>query len=333
MHGIPRLVFFILFLSSIHPAGGSMPDLDLPEYVTGWTKTARPEPVTEKTIFDYMNGAGELYVGYRFDRLEVSEYRAEGRPDILVEIYRMKSPDDAFGLLSTDWGGKEVGSAAAGPMPGAGGTSPERRGEGKTGWPSALYGEGLLRMRAGAVYARIMAERETPAARAAVLELGRAAAAMGGGASPAPALIRELPEAFPGEWGLRRDRTAFFRTHLVLNSLYYLGPENMLELDHDVEGVSAVYERPRKSGGSERIRLLRLRYPDAVRARAALERFHAGYLPEAGAPLPPDERGRVEGVFSLEDGWLVYGLEARNLTLVFEAPDRETVRIFFRGRF
>jgi len=55
-----------------------------------------------------MDGAGELYLGYRFDHLESYEYEVQSEKNILVELYFMKTADDAFGLLSLDWGGEPV---------------------------------------------------------------------------------------------------------------------------------------------------------------------------------------------------------------------------------
>ena len=59
-----------------------------------------------------MDGAGELYLGYRFKFLEVYEYTNPGESDILVELYWMDSSDDAYGLLSGDWGGDAVDLAS-----------------------------------------------------------------------------------------------------------------------------------------------------------------------------------------------------------------------------
>jgi len=294
------------------------PEPMLPERVSHWRIAGEPRLVTAENIFDYMNGAGELYVGYRFDRLEVSEYRSEGRPAILVEIYFMGGPDDAFGLLSLDWGGEPIEPSSA------------------DAWPAALYGEGLLRLRSGPIYARIMAERETPDARAAVLELGKAVGAGRTAAdpSPPPQLLSELPATPAPDWIQRRERTSFFRTHLLLNSLYYLGPENMLQLDHDVQGAAAVYERAPSSPEPKprRIQYLMIRYPDPTRALRALRRFHEVYLPDAPPPGAPEASQPFENLFPIEDGWLGTRLRGGDLVLAFECPDRETARIFIRNR-
>jgi hypothetical protein len=79
---------------------------NLPRTLGAWTRSDSAEIIDESNIFDYMNGAGELYLAYRFDHLDVYEYTSEQQDDILVEVYVMHTSDDAFGLLSLDWGGE-----------------------------------------------------------------------------------------------------------------------------------------------------------------------------------------------------------------------------------
>ena len=105
----------------------------------------------------------------------------------------------------------------------------------------ALYGGGLLRIWADTIYARVMAYRETPESKEAVLSLGRTIAA--NRKMPAePELLNILPQAVDSDWKLRKDRIGYFRSHLVLNSLYYLSHQNILNLDHSTEAVTAPYE-------------------------------------------------------------------------------------------
>ena len=142
--------------------------LNLPKTVGVWNRPDSPRIINSKNIFKYMNGAGELYLGYRFRHLEVFDYTSADQGNILVELYFMESPDDAFGLLSLDWGGEPVsfdGSPAA------------ISNQSFTASTRALYGGGLLRLWSDDIYARIMAERETPASKEAVLALGKAIAA------------------------------------------------------------------------------------------------------------------------------------------------------------
>ena len=68
----------------------------LPRTAGVWTRPASPRRVDETSIFSCMDGGGELYLGYRFDHLDVYEYTAPARDPILVELYWMATSDDAF---------------------------------------------------------------------------------------------------------------------------------------------------------------------------------------------------------------------------------------------
>ena len=48
--------------------------LHLPKTVGVWTRPDSPRFINSENIFEYMNGAGELYLGYRFRHLEVFDY-------------------------------------------------------------------------------------------------------------------------------------------------------------------------------------------------------------------------------------------------------------------
>ncbi len=283
----------------------------LPAAIGRWKLKDKAQTITSKTIFDYMDGAGELYIGYRFRQLEVHEYEATGTDDILVELYWMASSDDAFGLLSGDWGGEAVSLK--------GGTA---AGSSKAGsWPRALYGAGLLRLWADNLYARVLAQAETDASRKAVLEIGKAIAA--GRREPAPP---RMATAMPGKvepgFSLQQDRLCFFRSHLVLNSVYFLSPSNILDLGSDAEAVVASYKAPGQGKQKSVVRLLAIRYPGADAGRKALSHFARTYLPEKKAAVPARSGGDRE-ILKIEDGWIGYSLSGALLTIVFECPTRE----------
>jgi hypothetical protein len=270
------------------PHARPAPTVHLPETVDGWSRSAPLRRIEAAGIFDYMDGAGELYLAYRFDRLDVAEYASPEGGEILVELYWMRTSDDAYGLLSGDWGGEPV--ALTEPAPGPG--------------PRALYGAGLLRLWSDDLYARVLATRESEAARRAVLALGRVIVA-GRRDPPPPRLATSLPNA-AAKLTLRPDSVCFLRSHLVLNSAYYVSQRDILNLGPNVEAVTARYGNAR---------LVLVRYPDARASRLALEKFRTAYLPESQAG--------ASGSAKIEDGWTGFGLTGRGLALVFEAPDRE----------
>ncbi len=281
--------------------------MKLPPTVGVWTAPEQPRVIDKATIFEYMNGAGELYLAYRFDHLDAHVYTSPDDGEILVEIYWLEGPDDAYGLLSGDWFGDSV---ALGDWPADSGR--------------ALYGMGLLRIAADGVYARVMTMTETEASRAAVMELGRAIVE---GRKPAgePDLISALPAKIPsaaGDWSRRADQTVFLRSHLVLNGAWYLASENILQLGHSNEAVFAPYERAGED--PKRAHALVVRYPDAGAALKGLASFRAAYLADSGAReiVTPE----IEELYAIEDGWTGYWLETNHLVLLFEGPDGGTAR-------
>jgi len=284
---------------------------NLPETAGSWRQQEQPRWIDSENIFDYMNGAGELYVGYRFDHLEVYEYAAPEGGDILVELYFMKSSDDAFGLLSLDWGGDQV-DLADNPPSETVYYAPSSR---------ALYGAGLLRIWAGDVYARIMIYSESPESKEAALSLGRAIAA-DRPAPPRPKLIGALaPDAGSG-WKLRGEKIRYFRSYLVLNSFFFLSNRNILGLDLSTEAVAAPYERRSESGDGMRSMCMLVKYKDEDRAREAISNFMEAYLPEYSV-----KGGKKSGgphLFDVEDGWVGYQLKGNYAALVLDSPDRES---------
>lgn len=288
----------------------------LPKTAGLWTRPDSSRMVTAENIFDYMDGAGELYIGYCFDHLEAYEYEAKSQKNILVELYFMKTSDDAFGLLSLDWGGESLD---------LGSSSPDKTASTESRWPRALYGEGLLRIWSDNIYARIMAYQETAESREAVLALGRTAVKDRQN-PPSPELLEHLPAFFQPGWELRTDRIAYLRSYLVLNSLYYLSQENILDLGIDTEAVTALYEKKESSQDLHHsIRLLLVKYPDSDHAGKAILHFHRVYLPDYTFQKESASSGATANVFPVEDGWLGYRLQNTTITFIFECPDRETV--------
>lgn len=292
-------------------------EINLPKIIGVWTRPDSPQIINSKNIFEYMNGAGELYLGYRFKHLEVYEYTIDSQNNILVELYFMKTSDDAFGLLSLDWGGKQV-TLNNSPLPEAKhSTAPSNR---------ALYGEGLLRIWSDNIYARVMAYHEMPASKEAVLSLGRAITANRKNPSQ-PELLKILPPAFGTDWKLQKNKIVYFHSYLVLNSFYYLSHHNILNLDLSTEAVSAPYEKTTDMGDHKHVQFLFVKYANPDRALQALDHFHKVYLPEYKKKSVAGSATKISNIFKVEDGWLGYKLYGECIALVFECPDQESARM------
>ena len=292
-------------------------NIPLPDSLEPWKLDGDPKRIDRSNIFDYMDGAGELYLGYHFSHLLVYRYRDNDENEILVELYQMKDSRDAFGLLSLDWGGEAVVLNQS-----------EKTLEMESIVPSvrAFYGMGLLRIWSDNLYVRIMAVKETPGVKDVILELGKIITA-GRKNPPPPRMVGNIRHECGSGWVLKKDRTAYFYSHLVLNSLYYLSHENILNLDRDTEAVMVVFEKNQGEKVRQRIHLLVIRYPDHRQAAAALDGFVRAYLPEMkNRPDPDMNRQSQEDFFQVEDGWLGYRLLNRWMALAFGCPDQKSGR-------
>ena len=305
---LPVFVFALLVVFQT-PSRTEEPSMIPPSSVFEWTRPETASRVDSTTIFEYMDGAGELYLGYRFDHLDAFVYKAGNRPDILLEIYRMRTPDDAFGLLSQDWGGEPMVLNDGVPSEQTERTVPSSR---------ALYGAGLLRVWCGEWYLRILANEETPESRAAVIELGRRLVR----GRPEP-LRPDLLEAFPETAGggkIDPRSVRFFRSRHVLNSVYFVSYQNILHLNPSVEAVTASYGIASDSGESRRCQVFILRYPSGDTAVNALAEFHAAYFPENTVNAPRRMTDDALRLYPVEGGWAGYRLHGRIGILVFESP-------------
>jgi len=310
-----RVILFLAFLLCMErTAGGAFgsaageQNMPLPKQVGIWKLSEGPRRVEPKAIFDYMDGGGELYLGYRFRYLDVYDYRDAADTQLLLEIYHMETSDDAFGLLSLDSDGQAV---EFGPD-----DSPAGQG---------IYGAGLLRLWSGDIFVRVLAEKETPESRDAVMQLGKAVTAGRARGSP-PAFLRALPADFSG-YQLNTRQLSYFRSYLVLNSLYFLSTQNILKLDLKTEVATASY-----GAGGKKAQLLEVRYPTPASALAAFRSFMQSYLPEhkCQASGKPGTRSAVQpetGTCLVEDGWVGYRVVGRTLVLAFQLPSEETARL------
>jgi hypothetical protein len=260
-------LFIAVVLTLMMPQGGEggermNPGISWPAAAEGWKWDGKEELYESRAIFDYIDGAGEVYLAYHFKNLTVRQFEKTGHPRIIAELYDMGSSNDAYGIFSLERQDEEAGI-----------------GQGSE------FGGGQLRFWKGKFFVSVYPDGEGPDAGEAILGLGRAMADSIRSADPAPKLIRALPD---GKMGLMEKSIRYLHNHILLNQRFFIATGNILSLTPQTEVVLAQYLRTGK-----KIHLLLVRYPDAREAAAALQSFKGAYMPEASEQgLLQTEEGR-----------------------------------------
>lgn len=251
-----RFGSIILMLAISISAGGKeakrprlMSEL-VPREIHGWRAKGKDAIYSRQSIFDYMNGAGEIYRLYGFRELFVRRFVKAGQPDIVLELFDMGSPEDAFGVLTHGREGQGEDVAIGG---------------------DSEYDRGLLFFWKGRFYVSIYAVRETPSAKGAVLDAGRTISRAIGVQGKKPQLIDCLPTH-----GLMEKSIRYFHNHISLNLHYFVADENIFHLDDRTKAVLARYQH---DGGKTYLLLIEYQTPE--KAKAALKSFVGAYMPEA----------------------------------------------------
>ena len=95
---------FLLGKVAIPIENKSTPSLQslLPE-IKYWSYSESPRDYFPETLYEYINGAAEIYLGYDFKQLIVGQYeKTHNQASLSVEIYDMGNEKNAFGIYSAE---------------------------------------------------------------------------------------------------------------------------------------------------------------------------------------------------------------------------------------
>jgi hypothetical protein len=81
-------------VSALLPASGDL---------AGWVRLSEPEFFGPSDLWEYIDGQADFYLDYGFRRVDTAEYSSgEGARSLVAEIYRMSTPDEAFGIYAAE---------------------------------------------------------------------------------------------------------------------------------------------------------------------------------------------------------------------------------------
>lgn len=98
MKTICMILGIIIFLWG---PGVEAKEFDFPE-IAGWKQSGEIQTFIPKTLYEYINGAADLYLMYDFEELKVAEYQNEKKASVTIEVYRHKASTFAFGIYSQE---------------------------------------------------------------------------------------------------------------------------------------------------------------------------------------------------------------------------------------
>jgi len=236
----------------------------LPQAVSVWQAEVPDREYDPDSIFSYIDGAGEVYRAFEMQRCLSRRYNRPGGPALVLDLFVMATPADAFGVFTHDLDGEPAGIGE-----------------------DSRYRPGWLCFWQGRLYASIYAEAEADGVPEAIRQLGAATAALVPPAGTRPPILAALPAD-----GLEAGRVRYFHHPVILSAHYFLANVNLLRLGPGTAAVLADYRR----GGSD-AKLLVVEYAAVTEAERAEADFLTAYLPEGQAGAATRlENGRWAGV-------------------------------------
>lgn len=260
-----------------------MAELDfIPQQLAGWRRAGPGKSYNRETIFDYIDGAGEVYRLFDFREVVVYQFTHEKVAPVDLEVFDMGSAGDAYGIFTFYHEGEEV----------AVGRGAYRR-------------PGLLNFWQGRYFVCLTSplppspEQEDTA----VVQLAKEIASRMPTAGDPPDWLEHFPASERRAQSLR-----YFHDHRSLNYHLYLNDENVLQLTAATQCALARYRR-----GEESFYQLWARYPDSAAADTAMASFSTAMLsPDATDGIARQKNKR----------WTAVTRDGQFIAIAYDVPTR-----------
>ena len=218
----------------------------IPDESGGWKTVGSMQSYNRETIFDYINGAGEVYLMYGFKDVAVKKLLGPDSAEITVELFDMGTSQDAFGVFSHSREGNDIGIGGG-----------------------SEYRDGFLCFWKNRYFICVYSGRQSEDINDAIIAIGKEIESKIAGDSKKPDILNVLPEE-----NLTESSVIYFHKQTSLNYHYFLSEENILNLSDSTEAVLANYKPGRTT-------LLCVEYPETGMAGESFDSFLLKYIPEA----------------------------------------------------
>ncbi len=279
------ITLMMLFATGAFCAGVKIGDL-APTEINGWKADGKDGEYNRTNLYDYIDGGAEVYLAYGYKAAFARRFTKPEQPAITADIFDMGTSEDAYGLFSFEREGKSV-----------------RIGQ------DSEYAGGFLRFWKGTYFVSILADKESPESKEAVMGLGKAIADKINDAGTRPKMLEFLPQS-----NLIAPSTRFFHQKSGLDYHFFVADKNILNLGPKTNVLLAQFKTPARRTAKviPKSQLLLVQYPTAKEASGAHASFGKAYMPEA----------KSDGTIRTEDGkFTVARLKSTYVAVVFEAPD------------
>ena len=247
------------------------PELLLPNdgEILDWVRSLAPSTYEGKTLYRDRPEAPDLFYAYGFQRQAEVEYqtpRFGSKPLILLEIFDMGTPENAFGIynfhiypqVKFEW----VGS-------------------------KAILSGGYLRFSKGKYFIQIEGYEFATGIREAMVLLAKNIAARIKEPASEPGLLTVLPS------NRMSGSVKLFRSNWALRQIYSTLPVNVPQLSDTALGVSARYrDNPDLKNWIDAQIVFIIRFPDASAAESAYTVYRDSVI-EAALPLEVGTTGPI----------------------------------------
>jgi len=224
----------------------------LPDQVAGWDASGPGESYDAETIYAYIDGHAEVYLAYGMQRCVSRRYRpVDGDAEIVVDLFEMASPADAYGVFSHDRAGETVAVGQGG-----------------------IFRHGWLSFWKGSWYGSVYATGGGEDARQDVLDVGAAVAGALEDGGDIPSLVTRMPSSV-----LDPASVCYLRSPQILNAHVFVGGDNLFGFGPEVEAVVGKYDL-----GGAAVHLVLVQYPDETAAEMVERRVREDVGAEGQRP-------------------------------------------------